>query len=101
SRQHNSYTVMHTIAVSKSVACASTVLWFTMDWTSDVLASFNLKVLEQLDAHRRNGCYSLSNLHQIVIVSSMVYFCAFVVRLRLFACRKQDQFALNLIMSLS
>ncbi|RZC53822.1 hypothetical protein C5167_012678, partial [Papaver somniferum] len=65
------HTVMHAIAMSKSVVCASTVLWLTMDWTSDVLAIFNLKVLEQLDAHRRNGCYRLSNLHQIVIVSSM------------------------------
>ncbi|XP_026436909.1 uncharacterized protein LOC113334901 [Papaver somniferum] len=42
------YTVMHTLAVSKSMACASKVLWWTMKWTSKVLVRFNFQILEQL-----------------------------------------------------
>ncbi|RZC58619.1 hypothetical protein C5167_005925 [Papaver somniferum] len=56
------HTWMHTLAVSKSVACASTVLLFAREWTSAVLASFKFKILEQLVDHKRNGYYKLKQL---------------------------------------
>ncbi|KAI3848430.1 hypothetical protein MKW92_023090, partial [Papaver armeniacum] len=56
------HTIMHTLAVSKSVACASTVRWFTIDWTSEVLDSFHFQILEQLDDHKVTGYYKLKQL---------------------------------------
>lgn len=53
--------LLHTLAVSMSVACASGVQWFTRECTSLVLASFHFQIMEQLQDHIK-GSYMLKKL---------------------------------------
>ncbi|KAI3843537.1 hypothetical protein MKW92_030684, partial [Papaver armeniacum] len=95
------YTWIHTLDASKSVACASTVVLFTREWTSEVLASFHLQILEQLDYLRGNGYYKLKQLAPTAngqLEGTLVRIHSQVGTL---VSRLQDQFTLQLLQPLS